>query len=294
LSFPLPRPSATVALVRDVPGARGGIEVLLLERATSNDPTSGMWVFPGGVIEERDRLAPSSRDLPEFRAAAIRECEEECGIALASPDHLHTIGHWVTPRGRAKRFDTRFFVAIAPEGRDAVADGREILSHAWMDPREALAGEFGARLMTPTRATLQALAAFRTAREAIAWAQALEAIPRIEPWLAQSATGLQSIPPSHPAYRELCKLDPDGRGHAWCELRPGVPVPIGERVERITDAAGRNRYFVGAEEVAFDAPRLVEAERIVIARDAAQLTPELRSRADWLAAERGFLVDLRS
>jgi 8-oxo-dGTP pyrophosphatase MutT (NUDIX family) len=300
LNAPLPRPSSTVALVRDARDARegSGIEVLMLERATSNDHTSGAWVFPGGVIEAQDRLAPPSHDLAEFRAAAIRECFEECGIRLAAPGELHYVGHWVTPRARTKRFDTRFFVAVAPEGQDAKPDGFEILRHAWMTPREALSGDFGARLMTPTHATLQALAAFRTTHDAIAWARTLEAVPRIEPWLAQSASGLRSIPPGHPAYDELCKLDAEGLGSAWCELRPDVRVKIGERVARITDASGENRYLVGSdasgwEEVSLDAPRLIERERIVIARDASQLTPALRAAADWLAPQRGFLVDLR-
>jgi 8-oxo-dGTP pyrophosphatase MutT (NUDIX family) len=297
LNAPLPRPSSTVVLVRDSREGRG-IEVLLLERTTSNDHMSGAWVFPGGVIEEQDRLAASSHDLPEFRAAAIRECFEECGIQLAGPGELHYIGHWVTPRARAKRFDTRFFVAVAPEGQDAKPDGREILRHAWMTPGEALSGNFGARLMTPTSKTLQALAAFRTAQEAIEWARALEAVPRIEPWSAQSTTGVRSIPPGHPAYDELCKLDPEGCGSAWCEPRPDVPVKIGESITRITDASGRNRYLVGSddsgwEEISLAAPRLIEQERIVIARDASQLTQDLRDAADWLAPERGFLVNLR-
>ena len=297
MNAPLPRPSATVVLVRDTREGRE-LEVLLLERATSNDHTSGAWVFPGGIIEEQDRLAHASHALPEFRAAAIRECFEECGIQLAGPGELHYIGHWVTPRARAKRYDTRFFVAIAPEGQQAQPDGREILRHAWMTPREALSGDFGARLMTPTAKTLEALAAFRSAQEAIDWARKLEAVPRIEPWLAQSASGMRSIPPGHPAYDELCKLDPEGRGPAWCELRPDVPVKIGESITRITDAAGRNRYLVGSdesgwEEIALDAPRLIERDRIVVARDASQLTPALRAAADWLAPERGFLVNLR-
>jgi 8-oxo-dGTP pyrophosphatase MutT (NUDIX family) len=297
LNAPTPRPSSTVALVRDA-GEGRGIEVLMLERRASNDHTSGAWVFPGGVIEEQDRHAPATHDLSEFRAAAIRECFEECGIQLASPDDLHYIGHWVTPRARAKRFDTRFFVAVSPEGQDAKPDGREILQHAWMSPGEALSGDFGARLMTPTYATLKALSAFRTTQEAIEWARRLEAVPRIEPWMAQSTSGLRSIPPGHPAFDEICKLDPEGAGSAWCEHRPDVPVKIGESITRITDASGRHRYLVGSDEsgwgeVSLDAPHLVEHERIVIAGDASQLTPELREAADWLASQRGFLVNLR-
>ena len=49
-----PRPAATIVVVRD--GA-GGIEVLLSRRADGTDYTSGAWVFPGGIVDARDRDA---------------------------------------------------------------------------------------------------------------------------------------------------------------------------------------------------------------------------------------------
>ncbi|HET7459836.1 MAG TPA: NUDIX domain-containing protein, partial [Longimicrobium sp.] len=46
------RPAATVVLLRD---AEGGAEVLLLRRHRRSGFAAGAWVFPGGVVDERDR-----------------------------------------------------------------------------------------------------------------------------------------------------------------------------------------------------------------------------------------------
>ena len=90
------RPASTLVVVRDAPA---GIEVLLLRRAERGDHASGAWVFPGGVLDSRDRewhrwcaglddVAASARlGMPEggldYHVAAIRECFEEAGLLLA-------------------------------------------------------------------------------------------------------------------------------------------------------------------------------------------------------------------
>ena len=103
--------------------------------------------------------------------------------------------------------------------------------------------------------------------------------------------------PGHPAYEEVGKLDPDGRGDAWSELRPGVAVRIGEHVERITGADGRNAYRVGGDGEGWQvvepsSVRLVEDDRIVIAPDRASVPAETQASADWLALPEGFLRKL--
>src|SRR6186713_939543 len=88
-----PRPAATIVVVRD--GA-AGIEVLLSRRADGSDYTSGAWVFPGGIVDARDRDAhPACYGLDDaeasarlglaqggldFFVAAIRESFEESGL----------------------------------------------------------------------------------------------------------------------------------------------------------------------------------------------------------------------
>ena len=49
-----PRPAATIVVVRD---GDASIEVLLSRRADGSDYTSGAWVFPGGIVDARDRDA---------------------------------------------------------------------------------------------------------------------------------------------------------------------------------------------------------------------------------------------
>lgn len=77
-------------------------------------------------------------------------------------DRIHFFNRWVTPLGRPRRFDTRFFLAEAPLGQTGRHDDKETDDSVWISPREALdrhdAGDFG--LMGVTRIQLQSLAAF--------------------------------------------------------------------------------------------------------------------------------------
>lgn len=261
-----------------------------------------------------------------FYAAAVRECYEEAGLLLVrgplKPDRplpnrrenlyrwcggadvrlatsdLHYFAHWLTPKGRSKRFDTRFFVAAAPAEQAAECDGRETLRHVWIRPDRALAPEFAGRLMTPTRATLELLRDFACVPDVVSWAQGLSEIACCEPRLAIGEDGaLCSIPPGHPAYAEVGKLDPACRGEVSCHLRAGEVVKLGEHVLRVTDSQGLNHYRVwnegsGWEHASGQDLRFVERDRIVIARDLDAVPGEVRRQARWLAPQRGFLVDL--
>lgn len=85
--MPEPRPAATIILLRD--GARG-LEVLLQRRGAGAAFMAGAHVFPGGVVDPRDREMPPSlvddSALPRLaeRVAALREAFEEAGILLAT------------------------------------------------------------------------------------------------------------------------------------------------------------------------------------------------------------------
>jgi glyoxylase-like metal-dependent hydrolase (beta-lactamase superfamily II)/8-oxo-dGTP pyrophosphatase MutT (NUDIX family) len=99
LTAPLARASATLVLARD--GA-AGLEVLLVRRADRGDQNSHAWVFPGGLIDETDRLAhahvadaddaaASARlGLPhgglDYWICALRETLEEAGLLLGATD----------------------------------------------------------------------------------------------------------------------------------------------------------------------------------------------------------------
>ena len=157
------RPAATVVLVRD---REDGLETLLLHR-NSAMAFGGMWVFPGGQIDEIDRDGAVD-DLDAARRAAVREAHEEAGLVI-DPGALHWISTWVPPPVAPIRFHTWFFVADAPEGLVAIDQG-EIHDHAWMRPGDAMAlrdrGEI--ELAPPTWVTLHGLSGYETAGDVIA------------------------------------------------------------------------------------------------------------------------------
>jgi 8-oxo-dGTP pyrophosphatase MutT (NUDIX family) len=147
--------AATVILLRD---GSGGLETLML-RKNSKIAFGGMWVFPGGRVDEADRsgLAPED-DFGAARRAAVREAQEETELVV-TPDSMVAYSHWTPPPITPKRFLTWFFAAAAPSGEVVIDDG-EIKEHDWMQPGQALerrdAGDI--ELAPPTFVTLFELA----------------------------------------------------------------------------------------------------------------------------------------
>jgi 8-oxo-dGTP pyrophosphatase MutT (NUDIX family) len=69
---------------------------------------------------------------------------------------------WITPDVETKRYDTRFFIAIAPQNQSTVPDTVEMSGALWIEPSEALEQHHrqDIMLMPPTLVTLEELAAF--------------------------------------------------------------------------------------------------------------------------------------
>src|ERR1700679_1385019 len=108
-----PRQAATVILLRG--GART-LEVLLVKRTEKAKFMGGVWVFPGGAVDEAD---PGSGG-EAHRAAAARELTEEAGVVLEDPERLVEFSRWIPPEEVTIRFDTRFFLAELPAGQEPV------------------------------------------------------------------------------------------------------------------------------------------------------------------------------
>jgi 8-oxo-dGTP pyrophosphatase MutT (NUDIX family) len=137
-------------------------------RRNSKIAFGGMWVFPGGRVDDADRkgLSPDD-DLGAARQAAVREAQEESGLIITL-DVLVPHSHWTPPAITPKRFLTWFFVAPAPVA-DVVIDDGEIKDHAWMSVREALEKRDRAEieLAPPTFVTLHGLTSHQTVAEAV-------------------------------------------------------------------------------------------------------------------------------
>nr|WP_221247706.1 NUDIX hydrolase [Brevundimonas basaltis] len=180
-----------------------GAEVLMGRRAPGHVFMASKWVFPGGRIERADHAAAAANDLPpaEIRRlareitlrraralalAAVRETFEETGLLLAEPAPTASVaGPWrefravgalpdlaalsyiaraVTPPGRTRRFDARFFMADASAllHPEPTAGSGELDEIAWLPLDKARAvdvpaitrfvlGEVAERLAAPDR-----------------------------------------------------------------------------------------------------------------------------------------------
>ncbi|MCI2398610.1 NUDIX hydrolase [Aliiroseovarius subalbicans] len=163
------RDAATVILIRDA-GARP--HVLMGQRGAKAAFMPGKFVFPGGAVDAEDGKVPlaqagaepcltrlgedaTASKAPAYLAAAIRELWEETGQILGEPgdwpgvvpanwqgfadagfipsaDGLAFVFRAITPPGRPRRFDARFFAADADRLKtdpDDFSGAEDELSH---------------------------------------------------------------------------------------------------------------------------------------------------------------------
>jgi len=192
-----PRPAASVVLLR-----RGGrhseraLEVLLLKRTESAKFMPGVWVFPGGAVDAADGEAEAS-----FRACALRELEEEAGIALPPEEELVLFSRWITPEVISRRFDARFFLALAPPHTPPQPDGVETTEARWFEPTGALAANAVGELVLafPTIKQLELLSRFDNAQAALS-AHRNQRIDPILPKVVGTPEDHRVVLPGDPEY----------------------------------------------------------------------------------------------
>jgi 8-oxo-dGTP pyrophosphatase MutT (NUDIX family) len=192
--------------------------------------------------------------------AAVRETFEEAGVLLASTapgadlrgvrEQLHRgasfselanqidmkIGsialtpyaRWITPKMESHRFDTRFYIAVLPEGQSASHDGTETTSAIWLRPAAAIDQMLSGRikLAPPTVRTLQWLASFGDAESVIADARSRKP-PLIRPRIVTCDTGWFLALPGDPEHPESDPVLPGATrmvfdGGAWRD----APSPV--------------------------------------------------------------------
>jgi 8-oxo-dGTP pyrophosphatase MutT (NUDIX family) len=214
-------PAATLILVRDRPGATP--ELLMVERAGGMAFAAGAWVFPGGRIDAADREFAEHSGIDPAAIAAIRETVEETavpaglspvpdaaaaralqdelvadrplaevfrerGLALDA-EALTPFARWIPKFHAVRRFDTLFFVARCPTGewQPRVVEG-ECARAEWLSAATVLERDRSgqARLIFPTRRTLERLAQHGSFEAIRADALAHEIVP-VTPWVEERA-----------------------------------------------------------------------------------------------------------
>jgi glyoxylase-like metal-dependent hydrolase (beta-lactamase superfamily II)/8-oxo-dGTP pyrophosphatase MutT (NUDIX family) len=213
-------------------------------------------LFARGADEYLLRRAHEEWRVPLQRGErTIADLCERLHLTLDLGDWVY-FGHWLTPPGVDKRFDTRFFVARAPVGQAPQADLGEAVELMWLTPAQALDRGRGLKLLPVTRRTLENLARFARVEQAIEHALGQDHIPLSMPRLATSAKGTRIVLPDDHAWAEVGRIDPTGRADAYCDIVAGRAVRLSDRVWRITapnagvmTGPGTNTYLVGGPAV---------------------------------------------
>ncbi|MCP5382689.1 MAG: NUDIX hydrolase [Kordiimonadaceae bacterium] len=223
--------SASILVIRDN-DVTGKLEVLMVKRHPDIGFAGGAYVFPGGKVDPDDLTL--SRDIPfypagysDFIYTAFREVFEESGLIIGNegdaveyrnallqgeiafseiikqaniifnPDDIIPFARWVTPRQYLKRFDTRFYLAKAPQGQQVIPDFKEIIEAKWVEPIEFI-DQFRNEIMFPTLMNLKLLGQASKVDEALDQARRRKII-KVEPkW----TNGIPSIDP-RAGYGEL-------------------------------------------------------------------------------------------
>ena len=201
-----------------------------------------------------DRVFAMS-DRPTRTQTSLQALCATLGLRLAT-ERLAGFAHWVTPPGPPRRYDTRFFVAVAPPEQTASHDDAEAVAHVWIRPSDALDRARGGdlRLVFATTTTMTWLAGFNSTSAVMAQARVPRSIPVHEPRAARAGDAKRVLIRSHEAYAEVCRLDPLGQGTASCELASGMQTLLAPSVRRIV-AAGVNSYVVGLGDGAVVGPQ---------------------------------------
>ena len=203
-----PRPAASLILLRrGAATASAGVEVLLVRRSPEASFMPGVWVFPGGVVEPDEwRRRPRRDDEAErqdlaHRACAVRELREEAGIELPARRRARAWSRWITPEAVPVRFDTRFYVTLAPPHSPPRPDGAETTEAAWIAPAEALERHRGAScaLVFPTIKHLESLLPYSSSDEVLAAARD-RAIEPVLPRVVGEGEAARVVLPGEPGY----------------------------------------------------------------------------------------------
>ncbi|TDU32253.1 hypothetical protein DFR24_1644 [Panacagrimonas perspica] len=145
----------------------------------------------GGAIGAERLAALGTRyrrglDRGEIAIADMLETEDlvlDCG-------GLVPFAHWVTPTFMPKRFDTYFFLAVAPPDQVGVHDGHETVDSAWLTPPTIVLDELAGRrtLVPATMLNVKKLGFSVSVKDALAAAKA-KPVVTVQPVLEKGPDG---------------------------------------------------------------------------------------------------------
>ena len=141
--------------------------------------------WAAGLARLRDELNAGARSFLEVCRATDMQ------LAV---DRVAYFSHWLTPEGPPRRYDTRFFVALAPAQQEGVHDDSELVASGWVRPADALdarrRGEI--EMIHPTFVTLEALTAWDDVDRLLADVAARRHLALVTPDEALGREGLQA------------------------------------------------------------------------------------------------------
>lgn len=165
---------------------------------------------------EETGILPADRPVDAESAAAAREALLEgrldfAAAAARTGARFRTLraaylSRWITPARFARRYDTRFFLAVlADEAPPVPVLTDELDAHLWIEPSEAVRRFADGRLpmLFPTRTTLEELAAEPDLGELITRRRNQPPEP-IEPRLVVRGDSVRPVLPGDPEYEGAC------------------------------------------------------------------------------------------
>ena len=142
---------------------------------------------------DRGRITAMAKSVHSGAASFIDLCRES-DLALRIDD-LWLWSHWITPEGEPRRYDTRFFVAVAPPDQEAMHDEMELTGGSWGTPLSFIeqhrAGAI--QMILPTVATLRSIEGFASTAELLGAAAARGPVVPTAPQLRREDDGTVTI-----------------------------------------------------------------------------------------------------
>jgi 8-oxo-dGTP pyrophosphatase MutT (NUDIX family) len=241
----------------------GGAHVFPGGRLDAADHLGDIESVSAGAAAAAARMPDVPADVAvAHHVAALRELFEEAGVLLAHPltaistgqreayrrellagaiafgdiiraeyvrlalDELAYFAHWVTPEIETRRFDTRFFIARAPEGQTPVHDEGETSHSEWFAPLAAIEQSRGGliSLPPPTWTTLSILSRFESIEGVFSWARR-KPIPRVQPRFEKRGEQTLLFYPGDPMYPAVEGFDATEtrfvlENRTWRPIRP--------------------------------------------------------------------------